>query len=164
MAAKKGKVEKEGGRLVVATHRQARHDYHIDDTFEAGIVLTGTEVKSLRRGLANMRDSYALVRDGEVWLYNLHISPYPFGNRFNHEPTRTRKLLLHRHEIRRLTGKLKESGVTLVPLRIYFNERGIAKVEMALARGKKKWDKREALARRDEQRQIERALKERQRS
>lgn len=164
MAVRKRERSEENGQVVVATHRKAWHDYHIEETLEAGIVLTGTEVKSLRQGHANLRDSYALVRDGEVFLYNLHISPYEFGNRFNHEPTRTRKLLLHRDEIRRLIGLTRERGVTLVPLRIYFNERGVAKVELAVARGKKKWDKREALARKDEQRQIQRALKERQRS
>lgn len=163
MAAKRGKESQADGLATVATNRKAWHDYHIEETFEAGIVLTGTEVKSLRRGQANLRDSYAQVKDGEVFLYNAHISPYEFGNRFNHEPTRTRKLLLHRDEIRRLIGKLREGGTTLVPLRIYFTSRGIAKVELALARGKKKWDKREALARRDEQREIARALKERQR-
>lgn len=165
MATRKaGQPAGEDGRLVVATNRKAWHDYHIEETFEAGIVLTGTEVKSLRRGQANLKDSFARVKDGEVFLYNVHISPYEYGNRFNHEPTRTRKLLLHRSEIRRLIGKTREGGVTLVPLRIYFNPAGRAKVELALARGKKQWDKRAALARREEQRQIERALKERQRS
>lgn len=164
MAAVKEQRKVQGdGAVTVATNRKAWHDYHIEETFEAGIVLTGTEVKSLRRGQANLRDSYAQIKDGEVFLYNVHISPYEFGNRFNHEPTRTRKLLLHRDQIRRLIGKLREGGTTLVPLRIYFTPRGVAKVELALARGKKKWDKREALARKDEQRQIQRALKERQR-
>jgi len=146
---------------LVATNRKARHDYHIDETFEAGIVLTGTEVKSLRAGRANINDSFARIERGEVFLYNMHISPYDFGNRWNHDPTRTRKLLLNKAEIRRLVGKVQQQGLTLVPLRVYFNDRGIAKVELALARGKKKWDKREDIARRDARREIEKAVKER---
>src|SRR5690606_29907619 len=140
-AVKRDRGSQDNGAMTVATNRKAWHDYHIEETFEAGIALTGTEVKSLRRGQANLRDRYAQIKDGEVFLYNAHISPYEFGNRFNHEPTRTRKLLLHRDEIRRLIGKLREGGTTLVPLRIYFTPRGVAKVELALARGKKKWDK-----------------------
>lgn len=142
----------------VAENRKARHDYHIEETFEAGIALQGTEVKSLRLGQANLRDSYAVVEKGEVLMYNVHISPYPFGNRFNHEPRRTRKLLLHRAEIRRLIGRTREKGYTLVPLRIYF-KRGKAKVELALARGKKLYDKREDIAKRDARRDMERALR-----
>lgn len=146
---------------VVATNRKARHDYHIDETFEAGIVLTGTEVKSLRAGKVNLKDSFARIAGGEVWLHNLHISPYEYGNRWNHEPTRPRKLLLHRKEIRRLIGLVQRERYTLIPLRIYFNSRGIAKVELALAKGKKKWDKREDIAKRTAQREAARAVKER---
>lgn len=144
----------------VATNRKARHDYHIHDTFEAGMVLTGTEVKSLRAATANIRDSFARVKDGEVWLHNMHISPYEFGNRWNHEPTRPRKLLLHRQQIRRLIGQVQQERFTLVPLRVYFNKRGVAKVELALAKGKKKWDKRRDIADRTAQREAERAVKE----
>lgn len=145
----------------VATNRKARFDYTIEETYEAGLVLTGTEVKSLRAGKANLRDSFARIHNGEVWIHNMHISPYDNGNRWNHEPTRQRKALMHRAEIRRLTGKIQQQGYTLIPLRLYFNGRGIAKVELGLARGKKKWDKREELARRTAHREVERALKER---
>ena len=131
-----------GERKVVATNRKARHDYHIEETYEAGLVLTGTEVKSIRQGRLNLKDSFARVEDGEVFLYNMHVSPYSHGNRWNHEPTRTRKLLLHKGEIRRLVGKVQQQGLTLVPLRVYFTPKGRAKVEIALARGKKLWDKR----------------------
>ncbi|HEY8530810.1 MAG TPA: SsrA-binding protein SmpB [Limnochorda sp.] len=144
---------------VVATNRRAHHDYFILERLEAGIVLKGTEVKSLRAGRANLREAFARVENGEVFLYNLHISPWDYGNRWNHDPTRTRKLLLHKAEIRRLVGKTREKGKTLIPLRIYFNSRGRAKVELALAQGKKLWDKRESIARRDEAREIERRLK-----
>lgn len=144
---------------VVTVNRRARHDYHILETYEAGIVLTGTEVKSLRAGRANLQDSYARVENGELFLYNMHISPYDQGNRFNHEPKRTRKLLMHKKEILRLLGKSREKGLTLVPLKVYFNERGRAKVELALARGKKAVDKREDMAARDARREIERALR-----
>lgn len=146
---------------MVATNRKAHHDYFILERFEAGIVLKGTEVKSLRAGRANLREAFARVENGEVFLYNLHISPWDYGNRWNHDPTRTRKLLLHKAEIRRLVGKTREKGKTLIPLRIYFNNRGRAKVELALAQGKKLWDKRESIARRDEAREIERRLKAR---
>lgn len=144
---------------MVATNRRAHHDYFILERLEAGIVLKGTEVKSLRAGRANLREAFARVENGEVFLYNLHISPWDYGNRWNHDPTRTRKLLLHKAEIRRLVGKTREKGKTLIPLRIYFNSRGRAKVELALAQGKKLWDKRESIARRDEAREIERRLK-----
>lgn len=145
---------------VVATNRKARHEFHIDETYECGIKLQGTEVKSIRSGRINFKDSFALVENGEVWLYNLHISPYEFGNRFNHEAERKRKLLMHKHEIRRLIGKVKEQGYTLVPLQIYFHRQWV-KVELALAKGKKLYDKREDLAKRDANRQMERAMKER---
>ncbi|NMB24678.1 MAG: SsrA-binding protein SmpB [Firmicutes bacterium] len=145
---------------VIAENRKARHDYHILETFEAGIVLTGTEVKSLRLGRANLRDSYAAVENGELFLYNMHISPYTHGNMFNHDPKRTRKLLMHKREIMRLLGQTQERGYTLVPLKLYFR-RGKAKIELALGKGKKLYDKRETIARRDEKRRIERVLKER---
>lgn len=147
---------------IVAENRKARHDYFIEETLEAGIVLKGTEVKSLRSGKANIRDSFARVENGEVFLYDMHISPYEQGNRFNHEPKRPRKLLLHKHEIRRLIGKTREKGYTLIPLKVYFTPQGLAKVELALARGKKLYDKREAIRERDAQREIERAFRERQ--
>lgn len=153
-------MSQDANRLV-ATNRKARHDYHIHETFEAGIVLAGTEVKSLRTAAANIRDSFARIKDGEVWLYNMHISPYEFGNRWNHEPTRPRKLLLHRKQIRRLIGQVQQERFTLVPLRVYFNNRGVAKVEIALAKGKKKWDKRRDIADRTAQREAERAVKDR---
>lgn len=145
---------------VIADNRKARHDYHILETFEAGIVLTGTEVKSLRLGRANLRDSYAAVENGELFIYNMHISPYTHGNMFNHDPKRTRKLLMHKREIMRLLGQTQEKGYTLIPLRLYF-KRGKAKVELALGKGKKLYDKRETIAKRDEKRRIERVLKER---
>lgn len=148
----------------VATNRRARHDYHILESYEAGIVLTGTEVKSMRAGRLNLKDSFARVEGGEVFLYNMHISPYSHGNRWNHDPTRTRKLLLHKAEIRRLIGRVQQQGLTLVPLRVYFNERGRAKVELALAQGKKRWDKRRDIAKREAQREVERAMKERVRT
>ncbi len=146
---------------IVAVNRKARHDYIIEDIIEAGVVLTGSEIKSIRAGQVNLRDSYAVIRDGEAWLLNVHISPYKQASYQNHEPKRDRKLLLHRREINRLTGKLQEKGLTLVPLRIYLkNSR--AKVELGLGRGKKSYDKRETLRERSDQRQIERALGRRQ--
>lgn len=145
---------------LVSVNRRARHDYFIEETYEAGLVLQGSEVKALREGKANLKDSYARILKGETFLLNLHISPYPAANRFNHEPTRTRKLLLHKREIRRLTGKVKERGLTLIPLRLYFRD-GRAKVELGLARGKKLYDKRESLRRREARREMERSLKSR---
>ena len=142
---------------VIAENRRARHDYFIEDTYEAGISLQGTEVKSLRLGKVNLRDSFARVENGEVFLYGMHISPYEQGNRFNHDPTRPRKLLLHKREIRRLIGKTREEGYTLVPTRLYFL-RGRCKVELALAKGKKLYDKRETSAKRDAQRRAQQAL------
>ncbi|OGS68973.1 MAG: SsrA-binding protein, partial [Firmicutes bacterium RBG_13_65_8] len=135
-----------------------RHDYHIEDTVEAGLVLTGTEVKSLRLGHVNLRDSYAEIRSGEAWLVNAHISPYAQGNRFNHEPRRARKLLLHKRELARLTGQVVQRGFTLVPLRMYWS-RGRAKVELALARGKREYDKRRDLAERESERAMARAVR-----
>ncbi len=143
---------------IVAVNRKARRDYEILESFEAGMALSGTEVKSLREGKANLKDSYAKILGGEVFLVNAHISPYSHGNVQNHEPLRDRKLLLHKAEIKRLTGKTEEKGLTLIPLKLYF-ERGRAKVELALARGKREYDKRETIKRRDLQREIERELK-----
>ncbi|HUW14079.1 MAG TPA: SsrA-binding protein SmpB [Anaerolineae bacterium] len=143
----------------VATNRKAFRDYEILDRFETGIVLTGTEIKSLRSGRANLRDSYATVRNGEVWMINAHISPYTHGNRENHEPRRERKLLLHRKEISRLVGKVQEKGWTMVPLRIYLKGPR-AKVELALVRGKRLYDKRREIAKRDFDREVQRAVKD----
>jgi len=139
----------------VVTNRKALHDYFIIDRFEAGIALKGTEVKSLRQSNANLQDGYALIRNGEVWLIGMHISPFEKGNINNHEPKRDRKLLMHRQEIRRLIGKIAEKGLTLVPLRVYF-KKNIVKVELGIARGKKEYDKREAIKERETKRQIQR--------
>lgn len=152
-----------GGVKVVARNKKARHDYTIEETYEAGIVLTGTEIKSVRAGKANLQDSYARIKDGEVFLLNLHISPFEQGNRYNHDPTRTRKLLLHKDEIRKLIGKTKLKGYSLIPLDLHLRN-GFCKVELALAKGKKLYDKRQDMAKRDAQREMERAFKERQRS
>jgi len=143
---------------IVAENRKARRDYFIVDQFEAGMVLMGTEVKSLRQGRANLKDAYARIKDGEVFVYQLHIAPYPFAYYDNHDPLRPRKLLLHKNEIKRLYGKINEKGHTLVPLRIYFKN-GKVKILLALAKGKRKYDKREAIRRRDEQREMDRAKK-----
>lgn len=147
-----------GGPRVITENRKARHDYHLEDTFEAGLVLTGTEVKSLRLGRANLRDSYAEVRGGEAFLVNAHISQYEQGNRFNHQPRRPRKLLLHRREILRLAGRVAERGYTLVPLRMYWS-RGRAKVEIALGKGKREFDKRRDISKRESERDMARALR-----
>jgi len=148
------------GEKLITVNRKARHEYQIVESIEAGIVLTGTEVKSLRAGKANLQDSYARVENGEIMLYNMHITPYEQGNRYNHEPKRTRKLLLHRYEILRLNSKVREKGLSLIPLRAYFKE-GRAKIEVALARGKKIYDRRADIAERDARRDMERALKDR---
>jgi SsrA-binding protein len=147
---------KEVGRKVIVSNRKARHDYTILDTYEAGISLMGTEVKSLRLGRASLTDAFATVDDGEVWLRNLHIPEYVQGTWTNHTPRRTRKLLLHKGEILRLIGKTKEGGLALVPLSMYFKD-GKVKVELALAKGKKAYDKRQDLAKRDAQREMARA-------
>ncbi|HEU4978341.1 MAG TPA: SsrA-binding protein SmpB [Solirubrobacteraceae bacterium] len=146
----------------VATNRQASHRFELLDKLECGIVLQGTEVKALRSGSAQIKDGYANVRDGELWLYNVHIPPYGPASRENHEPERPRKLLLHRREIERLVGRVNERGLTLVPTRIYFSGPR-AKVEIALARGKDRFDKREAIKKRDTQREMQRALREAER-
>lgn len=144
----------------IAVNRRARHDYHLEETVEAGIALTGTEIKSLRGGRVSLADSHAFVEHGEAWLYDMHIAPYEHGNRFNHEPKRRRKLLLHRDQIERLFQKVRLQGYTLVPTRVYL-KRGRAKVEIAVARGKKEYDKRHDIAEREAKRRIDRALKER---
>jgi SsrA-binding protein len=145
---------------IVCQNRKAFHDYSIEETVEAGIQLAGTEVKSLRAGRANLQDSYVLIKDGEVFLFNCHISPYSHGNIMNHEPLRTRKLLLHRKEIERIRGKALQKGYTLVPLKIYFKG-SYAKVEVGLAKGKKVYEKRESIKEREAKRTIERAMKSR---
>ena len=142
----------------IATNRQARHRYNFLETWEAGVMLTGTEVKSLRDGKAQIKDGYATVREGEVWLHNVHIPPYAPASRENHEPERSRKLLMHRREIERLIGKTREKGLTLVPTRIYFRD-GRAKVEIALAKGKDVGDKRQAIKEREMKREMERAIR-----
>lgn len=146
------------GIKVIVTNRKARHDYHFLETWEAGIVLTGTEVKSLRAGKINLTDSYAAVDNGEIYLYNVHVSRYEQGSTFNHEPNRRRKLLLHRSEIRKLIGRVVEKGLTLIPTKVYF-KRGRAKVEIALAKGKRDYDRRRTIMERDAQRDMERTLK-----
>ncbi|HKE50822.1 MAG TPA: SsrA-binding protein SmpB [Actinomycetes bacterium] len=150
-------MSRERGRKLIAQNKKARHDYHVEDVYEAGLVLTGTEVKSLRAGRASLTDGYAVIRDGEAWLMGVHIPEYTQGTWTNHEPRRPRKLLLNRSEILRLIGKTKETGLTLVPLAMYFSD-GRAKVEIALARGKRQHDKRQALAERQASREMSRAL------
>jgi len=144
---------------IIAVNRKARHEYFIEDEYEAGLVLQGTEVKSLRLGKANLKDSYARIKDGEVFVYQMHIGPYPFAYYDNHDPLRPRKLLLHKREIKKLYSKANEKGFTLVPLKIYFKD-GKVKITVALVRGKRKYDKREAIRRRDEKREMDRARKE----
>jgi SsrA-binding protein len=153
-------VTSEQGKKVIARNRRARHDYHIEDTYEAGLVLTGTEVKSLRAGRASLTDGFAQISDHEIWLLGVHIPEYTHGTWTNHEPRRTRKLLLHRREIDKLSVATAERGLTLVPLSLYFKD-GKAKVELALARGKRTYDKRHELARRDAAREVDRALRRR---
>lgn len=148
------------GEKTIAFNRQARHEYFIEDSYETGIVLTGTEVKSIRLGRLNLKDSFASVDKGEVFIHNMHISPYEQGNRFNVDPIRPRKLLLHKGEIKKLFSIIREKGYTLVPLRMYF-KRGLVKLEIGLAKGKKLYDKRQDAADRDARREIDRALKER---
>lgn len=149
-----------GEEKTVALNRRARHEYSIEDTIEAGIVLSGTEIKSLRAGKANLADSYARIERGEAWLVGAHIAPWEGGNRFNHEPKRDRKLLLHRGEIDQLLGKTKAKGLTLIPLRLYIGVRGKAKIELGLGRGKQLHDRRRDIAERDARRQMERDIAE----
>jgi SsrA-binding protein len=146
---------------VVATNRKARHEYHFDDTVEAGLVLMGTEIKSIRAGRVSLQEGFVTFENGEAWLTNVHIAPYDPASRQNHEPKRRRKLLLHRRQIDRLYGRAREKGYTVIPTKLYLKD-GRAKVEIALARGKKLYDKRQAIAKRDSKRQVERALKERE--
>jgi len=153
--------QKETGEKPVATNRKAFHDYFIEERYEAGIMLQGTEVKSLREGRVNLQDSYASVRGSEVFLHQCHISPYSHGNIMNLDPTRVRKLLLHKTEIHKLLGKTQQKGLTLIPLRIYFSKRGYAKVELGLAKGKKLYDRRETIKSREAGREVQRAIKER---
>jgi SsrA-binding protein len=153
-------VAREQGNKIIASNRRARHDYAIDETIEAGLALMGTEVKSLRAGRASLADGFAQIVDGEVWLHNVHIPEYTQGTWTNHLPRRTRTLLLHRGEIERLIRKTSESGLTLVPLSLYFKD-GKVKVELALARGKRTYDKRQDLAKKDAAREVERAIRRR---
>lgn len=153
-------MAREQGRKVIASNRRARHDYLIEDTYEAGLVLTGTEVKSLRLGRASLADGFALISDGEAWLHNVHIPEYISGTWTNHTPRRIRKLLMHRREIDKISAEVNEQGLTLVPLSLYFKD-GNVKVEIAVARGKRTYDKRQALAKRDAAREMDRALRRR---
>lgn len=148
------------GIKVIAENRKAFHDYFIEERIEAGIILTGTEIKSVRNSRVNLKDSYARIENGEVWLYQMHISPYEQGNRFNHDPLRKRKLLLHHSEIVKLIGKIQLQGLTLIPLKIYLKH-GLAKIELAVGRGKKNYDKRQDMAEKDAKREIERHLRDR---
>ncbi len=152
-----------GEGKVVAQNKKARHDYHVEETFEAGIVLQGTEIKSIRAGRANLKDSFARVQNGELFLHNMHISTYEQGNRYNHDPLRTRKLLLHRKEINKLLGATKEQGYSIVPLKMYLKN-GFAKLLIGLAKGKKHYDKRDDLKKKDAKREIERAFRDRQKA
>lgn len=145
-------------KKVVSTNRKAFHDYLIFDRYDAGVVLTGTEIKSVRKGMFNLKDSFAKIEDNEVFLYNMHISPYEHGNRFNHEPERVRKLLLKKQEISKILGKIKKENYTIVPLELYLSH-GFAKIEIGLAKGKKNYDKREAIAKKSQERDIARNTK-----
>jgi SsrA-binding protein len=150
--------KKPSGEKIIAQNKTARLNYFIDDTYEAGIALVGTEVKALREGKANLKDSYALVKDGEVFVHEMHISPYTFGNRDNHDPLRVRKLLLHKGEIKRLYGKSRERGLALIPLKLYFKS-GKVKIEIGVGRGKRLYDKRESLKVKEDRREMERGLR-----
>ena len=151
---------KKSGNKLIANNKKARHDYFIEDTYEAGIALTGTEIKSVRQGKVSIKESYAKIENGEVIVYSMNISPYEQGNRYNTDPLRPKKLLLHKREIRKLIGLTAEVGLTLIPTQMYINGDGRAKVELAVARGKKNYDKRESIARRDSARRTERLLKQ----
>lgn len=150
-------------KKIIATNKKARHDYFIEETYEAGLVLTGTEIKSIRQGRINLKESFARVENGEVFVYQMHISPYEQGNRFNVDPVRPRKLLLHKREIRRLIGYTTQKGLALIPLSVYINEKGKAKLDLAVARGKKLYDKREDIAKRDSERRMQQEMKRGQR-
>jgi len=144
---------------LVANNKKAYHDYFIEETFEAGIELFGTEVKAIRDGKASIKESYAEVRDGEVFIFGMNVTPYEFGNRFNQDPLRIKKLLLHKREIRKIDIEIHQNGYTLIPTKVYFNDRGLIKVQIAIAKGKKLYDKRQSLAKKDAQRNIEKAIK-----
>jgi len=148
-------------KKILANNKKARHDYFIEEVYEAGMALTGTEIKSMRQGRLNIKESFARIEGNEVILYGMHISPYEQGNRFNVDPLRPRKLLLHKQEIRKLIGYTTQKGLTLVPLRVYLNEKGLAKIEIAVARGKKLYDKRDDLAKRDSERRMQQEIKNR---
>ena len=150
-------------RKIIASNKKARHDYFIENTYEAGLVLTGTEIKSIRQGKVNLKESYARVENGEVFVYSMNISPYDHGNIYNVDPMRPRKLLLNRAEIRKIESVLQQQGLTLIPLSIYLNEKGMAKLEIGIARGKKLYDKRQDIAKRDASRNIDRIIKSRHR-
>lgn len=147
-------------KKIIANNKKARHDYFIEEVYEAGIVLTGTEIKSIRQGKVNLKESFAKVENGELIVYQMHISPYEQGNRYNVDPTRPRKLLLHKQEIRKLIGYTTLKGLTIVPLNLYINEKGMAKMEVAIARGKKLYDKRDDIAKRDSERRIQQEMKQ----
>lgn len=149
-----------GGIKVIAENRKARHDYFVEEKLEVGIILTGTEIKSIRAGRVNLKDSYAEISGGELWLTQMHISPYEQGNRFNHEPLRKRKLLLNKSEIVKLTAEVQQQGMTLIPLKIYLKQ-GLAKIELGLCKGKKNYDKRQDIAKKDAKRDMDRELRER---
>lgn len=149
-----------GQKKILANNKKARHDYFIEEVYEAGIVLTGTEIKSLRQGRVNLKESFAKIENGELFVYSMHISPYEQGNRYNVDPLRPRKLLLHRQEIRKLIGYTTQKGLTIVPLQVYLNGRGLVKIEIAIARGKKLYDKREDMAKKDATRRIEKEMKQ----
>ncbi|WAH36381.1 SsrA-binding protein SmpB [Alicyclobacillus dauci] len=155
-------MPKSGEGKILAQNRKAFHDFFIEESFEAGLVLSGTEIKSMRKGSVSLRDAYARVEQGEVWLHNMHVAPYEQGNRFNHDPLRSRKCLLHKKQINYLFGAVREQGYTLVPTKVYLKN-GFAKVELGLAKGKKLHDKRESMKKRDAAREIERALRDRNR-
>ncbi len=148
-----------GAIKIIANNKKARHDYFIEDTYEAGIVLTGTEIKSIRQGKVSIKESFAKVENGEMIIYGMNISPYEFGNRYNVDPLRPRKLLLNKREIQKLIGYTTQDGLTLVPLKIYINDRGKAKLELAVARGKKNYDKRDSIAKRDADRRMQQAVR-----
>lgn len=150
-----------GQKKLLANNKKARHDYFIEEVYEAGIALTGTEIKSMRQGRVNLKESYAKIENGELFVYSMHISPYDQGNRYNVDPMRPRKLLLHKQEIRKLIGYITQKGLTIVPLQVYLNQRGLVKMEIAVARGKKLYDKRDDIAKKDAQRRIEKEMKQR---
>lgn len=155
----KARTDGETGIKMISDNRKARFDFHILETFQSGIELSGTEVKSMRHGTVNLKDSFARIDKNELWLHNMHVSPYEFGNRSNHEPLRKRRLLMHKREILKVQAKMKEKGLTLIPLKIYFKGNWV-KVDLALARGKRVYDKREAIAKREGKRQLERVMKQ----